>query len=72
MKLVLAALFGALAIFLWEFVAHMFLPLGEAGLGYMPNVDAVTSALQSAIEEALVAMQRMPPSTPGTEPARAP
>jgi hypothetical protein len=49
MKVILAALLGALAIFCWEFVAHMFTPLGEAGMGYMPNVDAVTSALQSAI-----------------------
>ena len=49
MKLVLTALFAALAIFMWEFVAHMFTPLGEAGLGYLPNPDAVSSSLQSAI-----------------------
>lgn len=49
MKLFLAALLGALAMFLWEFAAHMFTPLGEAGLRYMPQPDAVSSALQSAI-----------------------
>jgi len=49
MKLILAVLLGALAIFLWEFVAHMFTPLGEAGLGYLPKVEAVSSSLQSAI-----------------------
>lgn len=49
MKLVLAALLAALAIFLWEFVAHMFTPLGEAGIGYLPDPDAVSSSLQSAI-----------------------
>lgn len=49
MKLVLAAVLGAVAIFLWEFVAHMFTPLGEAGLGFLPNPDAVSSSLQSAI-----------------------
>ena len=49
MKLLFAALLGAVAIFLWEFVAHMLTPLGEAGLGYMPNPDAVSSSLQSAI-----------------------
>lgn len=49
MKLFLAALLGAVAIFLWEFAAHMFTPLGEAGLRYMPKPDTVSSALQSAI-----------------------
>lgn len=49
MKLFLAALLGALAIFTWEFVAHMFTPLGEAGLDYMPKTDTVGSALEAAI-----------------------
>ena len=49
MKLILAALLGALAIFLWEFVAHTFTPLGEAGLGYLPNSETATSSLKSAI-----------------------
>jgi len=49
MKLVLAAVLAALAIFLWEFVAHMFTPLGEAGIDYLPKVETVSSSLQSAI-----------------------
>ena len=49
MKLLLAVLLGALAIFLWEFVAHMFTPLGEAGIRYMPKPEAVSSSLESAI-----------------------
>jgi hypothetical protein len=49
MKLLLAALLGAIAMFAWEFVAHMFTPLGEAGIDYMPNVEAVSSSLDSAI-----------------------
>ena len=49
MKLLLAALLGALAIFLWEFVAHMVTPLGEAGLDYLPASEAVSLSLQSAI-----------------------
>src|SRR4051812_30284894 len=49
MKLILAAVLAAVAIFLWEFVAHTFLPLGEAGLGYLPDPDAVSSSLRSAI-----------------------
>lgn len=49
MKILLAALLGALAIFLWEFVAHMFTPLGEAGLGFLPNPRAVSSSLAASI-----------------------
>jgi hypothetical protein len=51
MKILLAALLGALAMFLWEFVAHMFTPLGEAGIGYLPNENVVSPALASAIGE---------------------
>jgi hypothetical protein len=49
MKIFLAALLGALALFLWEFVAHMFTPLGEAGISYLPKPEAVSSSLHSAI-----------------------
>src|SRR3954471_11490624 len=49
MKLVLAVVLAAVAIFLWEFVAHMFTPLGEAGLDYQPSVQAVSSSLQSGV-----------------------
>ena len=49
MKLFLAALLGALAMFVWEFVAHMFTPLGEAGIRYLPKPEVVSSSLQSAI-----------------------
>ncbi|HEY0370236.1 MAG TPA: hypothetical protein VGC85_11610 [Chthoniobacterales bacterium] len=49
MKLLLTALVGAVVIFVWEFAAHMFTPLGEAGLNYLPAPEAVSSSLQSAI-----------------------
>lgn len=49
MRLLLAALVGAVAIFAWEFVAHMFTPLGEAGLSYLPSEEAVSTALGSGI-----------------------
>ncbi len=45
----LAAFLGALAIFFWGFVAHMFTPLGEAGMGLLPGADNVSSALTSSI-----------------------
>ena len=49
-KHILAAFLGALAIFLWEFVAHMFTPLGEAGMSLLPDagrrfVVAFTSSI---------------------------
>ncbi|MGI8821659.1 MAG: hypothetical protein ACR2ID_12435 [Chthoniobacterales bacterium] len=49
MKPVLAVLAGAVAFFLWEFVAHTFTPLGEAGLDYLPRTESVSSTLQSSI-----------------------
>jgi len=45
----LAAFLGALAMFLWSFVAHMFTPLGEAGIDPMPGADAVSSSLTSSM-----------------------
>ena len=49
MKIVLAALLAAVAMFVWEFVAHAFTPLGTMGMGYLPKEDSVSSALASAI-----------------------
>jgi hypothetical protein len=45
----IAALLGAVAIFLWSFIAHMFTPLGQAGTSPMPGADAVSSALESSL-----------------------
>lgn len=49
MKLLLAALLAALAMFVWEFVAHMFTPLGEAGIRYLPKPETLLPSLHSAI-----------------------
>ncbi len=49
MRPLLAALLGAVAIFVWLAVAHMFTPLGEAGLSYLPKEDNVSDALKSSI-----------------------
>ncbi|MFN2508916.1 MAG: hypothetical protein ABR589_09105, partial [Chthoniobacterales bacterium] len=49
MRIFLAGLLGALAMFLWSFIAHMFLPLGEAGIDEIPNEPAVLSAMQSSL-----------------------
>lgn len=50
-RILLAALFGAVAMFLWTSLAHMALPLGEAGIREIPNEPAVLDAMQSNIAE---------------------
>ena len=49
MKILLAGILGGIAMFIWTSVAHMFLPLGEAGIGEIPNESAVLGAMQSNI-----------------------
>ena len=44
-----AAFLGALAIFFWGFIAHMFTPLGEAGTSLLPGADSISSTLTSSI-----------------------
>src|SRR6266699_5919206 len=49
MKIVLAGAVGGIAMFIWTSIAHMFLPLGEAGLREIPNESAVLDAMQANI-----------------------
>jgi len=51
-RVVIAGILGGLAMFFWLFVAHEFLPLGEMGVGEIPNEAPVLSAMQSAIPQA--------------------
>ncbi len=51
MKILLAGILGGIVMFIWTSIAHMALPLGEAGLGEIPNESAVLSAMQSNIGE---------------------
>ncbi len=51
MKIILAGIFGGIVMFIWTSIAHMFLPLGEAGIREIPNESAVLSAMQSNIGE---------------------
>lgn len=46
-RILLAGIVGGVLMFVWNFVAHEFLPIGEMGVSVMENEDAVTSALQS-------------------------
>jgi hypothetical protein len=50
-RIVIAALVGGLAMFIWGAVTHMLTPLGEAGFQSMPpaNEPAVTGALTANV-----------------------
>jgi hypothetical protein len=50
-RIILAALLGGIAMFIWTSIAHMALPLGEAGIREMPNESTVLDAMQSNIGE---------------------
>ncbi len=47
-KIILVGVLGAIAMFIWTSIAHMALPLGEAGIGELPKDEAVLSALESS------------------------
>jgi hypothetical protein len=51
MKILVAGFLGAVVMFIWTFIAHMALPLGEAGISEIPNEQAVLAAMQSNIAE---------------------
>ena len=46
-RIILAGIVGGIVMFIWNFVAHELLPLGEMGVRLIPNEDAVTSVLQT-------------------------
>ena len=49
MRILLAGILGGIAMFVWTSIAHMALPLGEAGINEIPNESAVLSAMQGNI-----------------------
>jgi hypothetical protein len=51
MKILLTGILGGIVMFIWTSIAHMALPLGEAGIREIPNESAVLSAMQSNIGE---------------------
>jgi hypothetical protein len=50
-RIVFASILGGIVMFIWNFVAHDLLPLGEMGVHVLPNEEAVTSALQTNLAE---------------------
>jgi hypothetical protein len=51
-RVLFASLHGGIAMFVWAFVAHEVLPLGEAGVREIPNEAPVLSAMRSSIGDA--------------------
>jgi hypothetical protein len=49
MRILLAGILGGIAMFVWTSIAHMALPLGEAGISEIPNESVVLNAMQSSI-----------------------
>jgi len=48
-RILLAGVLGALAMFVWLSIAHMALPLGEAGLQQVENEPQLLAAMQSTL-----------------------
>lgn len=48
-RVLIAGVLGAVAMFLWTFIAHMLLPLGEAGVKQIDNEQPLLSAMQSTL-----------------------
>jgi hypothetical protein len=51
-RVLLAGLLGGIAKFAWTSLAHMVLPLGDAGIKEIPNEQGVLSAMNAALGEA--------------------
>ncbi len=49
MRIFIAGLLGAIAMFVWTSIAHMATPLADAGISKIQNEPAVLSAMQSGI-----------------------
>jgi hypothetical protein len=50
-RIFLAGILGAVAMFAWTSIAHMALPLGEAGVQNTMNDDALLTALKSTVND---------------------
>ena len=48
-RIFLAGVLGGIAMFIWTSIAHMFLPLGHAGVREIPNEAVVLAAMQTNI-----------------------
>ena len=51
-RVLLAGILGGIAMFIWSFVAHDLLPLGEIGVRQFENEDAMLDALKTNVGDA--------------------
>ena len=65
-RVIAAGVAGGVAIFVWGFVAHMVLPLGQAGMRALPFEDAVLPAITNSIKEPGLYLFPWPETRPGT------
>ena len=52
-RILLAGILGGVVMFIWNFVAHDLLPIGEMGVKTISNEDAVRSALDTNLGDKL-------------------
>ena len=50
-RVLLAGLLGGIAMFAWTSLAHMVLPLGDAGIKEIPNEKGVLIAINASLGE---------------------
>ena len=50
-RIFLAGLLGAVAMFAWTAMAHMVLPIGEAGVQNTTDDDALLAAMKSTVKD---------------------
>ncbi len=63
-RTILAGVVAGLAMYLWTSIAHMALPLGEAGISQISNEQALLASMQSTLPAHGLYM--FPKMTPGT------
>ena len=64
-RVLIAGIAGGIAIFLWGFIAHMLLPLGQAGIRALPFEDKVLPAISASVKESGLYLFPWPESSPG-------
>ena len=61
-RVLLAGILGAVSMFVWSAIAHMALPLGEAGVKQIDNEQALLGTMQSTLPaHGLYMFPNMPP-----------
>lgn len=71
MRYVIAALLGAIVVFLWGFVAHMLLPIGEMGMRKPVNEDVVLQSVSAGLpQQGIYLLPHIDPEKMGDEAAK--